>query len=89
VVLQRQRWPRSAIFEWLARTGAIAEAEMYRTFNCGIGMIAVVAAERADQALQLLDAARRTGHADRGSTARHTRRRHRGVMAREKLRLAV
>ncbi|GGC69205.1 phosphoribosylformylglycinamidine cyclo-ligase [Chelatococcus reniformis] len=35
------------VFGWLARTGGIAEGEMLRTFNCGIGMIAVVPRERA------------------------------------------
>jgi phosphoribosylformylglycinamidine cyclo-ligase len=54
VVLQRAAWPRPALFEWLARTGRIEESEMHRTFNCGIGMIAIVASERADEALQLL-----------------------------------
>jgi phosphoribosylformylglycinamidine cyclo-ligase len=54
VVLQRRRWPRSAIFDWLARTGAIDDVEMHRTFNCGIGMVAIVAANRAEQALQVL-----------------------------------
>lgn len=39
--------PVLPIFGWLATTGRIAEAEMLRTFNCGIGMIAVVAARRA------------------------------------------
>jgi phosphoribosylformylglycinamidine cyclo-ligase len=42
------------VFEWLAQTGAIADAEMHRTFNCGIGMVVIVAGERADEALQLL-----------------------------------
>ena len=32
-------WPRPAVFDWLARTGNVAETEMLRTFNCGIGMI--------------------------------------------------
>jgi phosphoribosylformylglycinamidine cyclo-ligase len=54
VVLQRRAWPRPAVFEWLARTGQIEEAEMYRTFNCGIGMVAIVASERADEAVRLL-----------------------------------
>ena len=36
-------WTPPAVFGWLARTGGIAEAEMLRTFNCGIGLIAVVA----------------------------------------------
>jgi phosphoribosylformylglycinamidine cyclo-ligase len=53
--LQRARWPKMAIFDWLARTGAIAPSEMYRTFNCGIGMIAIVDAGRAEAAVQLLN----------------------------------
>ncbi len=36
------------VFGWLAHTGNVAEAEMLRTFNCGIGMVVVVAAEAAD-----------------------------------------
>jgi phosphoribosylformylglycinamidine cyclo-ligase len=54
VVLERKRWPRPAIFEWLARTGGMGATEMHRTFNCGIGMIAVVPSDRVEQALQLL-----------------------------------
>jgi len=54
VVLQRRAWPRSAIFEWLASTGNVADAEMHRTFNCGVGMIVIVASENTDAALRLL-----------------------------------
>jgi phosphoribosylformylglycinamidine cyclo-ligase len=54
VCLQRHRWPRPAVFEWLARTGSIGDADMYRTFNCGIGMVVIVPAERASEALELL-----------------------------------
>jgi phosphoribosylformylglycinamidine cyclo-ligase len=36
------------VFRWLAATGAIAQPEMLRTFNCGVGMIAVVEPARAD-----------------------------------------
>jgi phosphoribosylformylglycinamidine cyclo-ligase len=36
------------VFQWLARTGGIAEAEMLRTFNCGVGMIAIAAKNEAD-----------------------------------------
>lgn len=41
--------PAAPIFGWLSRTGGVAEGEMLRTFNCGIGMIVVAAAERADE----------------------------------------
>jgi phosphoribosylformylglycinamidine cyclo-ligase len=54
VVLQRRCWPQQPVFDWLARTGAMADAEMHRTFNCGIGMVVIVAAERAAEALSLL-----------------------------------
>jgi len=37
------RWPRPAIFDWLQRKGHVADDEMHRTFNCGIGMVAIVA----------------------------------------------
>jgi len=46
--------PFSPLFRWLATTGAVAEAEMLRTFNCGVGMILAVAAERADAVADVL-----------------------------------
>jgi phosphoribosylformylglycinamidine cyclo-ligase len=56
VVLRRSQWPRSAVFDWLARTGNITDAEMHRTFNCGIGMVVIVPAAEAGAALALLGA---------------------------------
>jgi phosphoribosylformylglycinamidine cyclo-ligase len=50
-------FPRPAVFEWLAKEGGIEEAEMRRTFNCGIGMIAAVAAENAEGVVNSLRAA--------------------------------
>ena len=41
--LEARRWPRPKIFDWLKRHGNLEDAEMYRTFNCGIGMALVVA----------------------------------------------
>jgi phosphoribosylformylglycinamidine cyclo-ligase len=52
--LQRGSWHRDPVFEWLAATGSIAPAEMYRTFNCGIGMVVVLPAAHVPAALQLL-----------------------------------
>ena len=47
------RVPFTPVFRWLAVTGGIAEQEMLRTFNCGVGMVAVVvAAEKADAAVE-------------------------------------
>jgi phosphoribosylformylglycinamidine cyclo-ligase len=54
VRLRRNSWPRDAVFEWLARTGNISDAEMHRTFNCGIGMVVIVDAARAEAALRAL-----------------------------------
>jgi phosphoribosylformylglycinamidine cyclo-ligase len=43
------------VFSWLAATGGVAQNEMLRTFNCGIGMIAVVEPEKADQVAAILE----------------------------------
>jgi phosphoribosylformylglycinamidine cyclo-ligase len=56
VILQRRSWARDPVFDWLAAAGKVAPHEMYRTFNCGIGMIVVVTPADADQALALLKA---------------------------------
>jgi phosphoribosylformylglycinamidine cyclo-ligase len=72
VVLQRKSWPRDAVFEWLAAAGSIALSEMYRTFNCGIGMIVVVAPSDADAALGTLRASGETASVI-GQVARGTR----------------
>lgn len=53
-------WALPGVFGWLARTAGMAEAELLKTFNCGIGMIAVVAAERAEALAALLRAAGET-----------------------------
>jgi phosphoribosylformylglycinamidine cyclo-ligase len=45
-----------AVFKWLASTGGVARDEMLRTFNCGVGMIVVVAAEDADRVAASLEA---------------------------------
>jgi phosphoribosylformylglycinamidine cyclo-ligase len=53
-VLDLERVPVLPVFRWLAATGGIAEPEMLRTFNCGIGMVAVVEAESADAVTAVL-----------------------------------
>jgi phosphoribosylformylglycinamidine cyclo-ligase len=55
-------WPAPAVFTWLAAEGGIAEAEMLRTFNCGIGMVVVAAPDRADALAALLAAEGETVH---------------------------
>ena len=47
-------WPLPPVFGWLAEAGGVAEAEMLRAFNCGIGMVAVVAADRAERLTSVL-----------------------------------
>jgi phosphoribosylformylglycinamidine cyclo-ligase len=54
VILERKSWPRQAVFDWLQRQGQVADAEMYRVFNCGIGMTVHVAAANADRAVRIL-----------------------------------
>ncbi len=47
-------WPRPAIFDWLGERGNISEAELYRVFNMGIGLVAVLPAAAADAAIATL-----------------------------------
>ncbi|WP_353981963.1 phosphoribosylformylglycinamidine cyclo-ligase [Salinicola endophyticus] len=44
-------WQRPAVFDWLQQQGNVAEREMYRVLNCGIGMVVVVPAAQADAAI--------------------------------------
>ena len=48
------------LFDWLQREGRVDDAEMHRVFNCGIGMVVVVAAADADAAISRLRAAGET-----------------------------
>ncbi len=54
VILERKAWRREPIFEWLQQQGNVADEEMYRVFNCGIGMTVQVAAGDVDRAVALL-----------------------------------
>ena len=56
-VIDQKRWQRPKLFQWLQQEGNVAEVEMHRVFNCGIGMAVIVAAENAAPALELLNAA--------------------------------
>jgi phosphoribosylformylglycinamidine cyclo-ligase len=49
-------WPLPAVFDWLQREGGVAQPEMWRTFNCGIGFVLVAAAEAASSLEAALDA---------------------------------
>ena len=54
--LQKSAWPRPKLFDWMQAEGNVAENEMHRTFNCGIGMVIVVAAQDAEAAMSELQA---------------------------------
>jgi phosphoribosylformylglycinamidine cyclo-ligase len=53
-------WQQGAVFDWLAAAGRITPDEMRRTFNCGVGMVVVVAPADADAALAALEEAGET-----------------------------
>ncbi|SEF38675.1 phosphoribosylformylglycinamidine cyclo-ligase [Nitrosomonas ureae] len=55
-VLHKNSWEMPPLFHWLQQQGNIAEYEMARVFNCGIGMVIVIAPENADSAIQSLSA---------------------------------
>jgi phosphoribosylformylglycinamidine cyclo-ligase len=59
-IIHTSRWPRPAIFQWLQQQGGVSEPEMWRTFNCGVGLVVCVAAEDAETAQALLRAAGET-----------------------------
>src|SRR5687768_7960821 len=53
--IQKAAWPRPEVFQWLQQTGNVAEEEMWRVFNCGIGMVLVVPRDQAQAAMALLE----------------------------------
>ena len=69
-VVDRSTWQQGAVFDWLAQHGNIADDEMLRTFNCGVGMVVVVDNKDVDTALSTLQAlgenARQIGRVDQG-----------------------
>jgi phosphoribosylformylglycinamidine cyclo-ligase len=52
--IRKASWPRPPVFDWLQHAGDVAEDEMFRVFNCGIGLIIVVAADKVQMAKMLL-----------------------------------
>ena len=52
--LDTASWDEPELFRWLARAGNVERREMYRTFNCGIGMVVCVPQEDADRAVAFL-----------------------------------
>lgn len=58
--IDSKSWDLPPLFKWLQAQGNIADLEMYKTFNCGIGMAVIVGKEHADAALTLLQEAGET-----------------------------
>jgi phosphoribosylformylglycinamidine cyclo-ligase len=56
-VLNRDAWTMPPLFTWLQQHGGVADAEMHRVFNCGIGMVVIVSKENASAAMAHLQAA--------------------------------
>ncbi len=56
-VIDTRSWEWPAVFRWLQQAGGIETGEMYRTFNCGVGMVLVIAPEEAETLLEDLAAA--------------------------------
>ena len=70
-VLDATRWPLPPVFRWLAKTGRVAPEELARTFNCGLGMIAVVSPDKSPAVSDILVGAGETvfevGHVENSS----------------------
>ena len=52
--IDAQSWPLPKLFQWLQQAGNVEQQEMYRTFNCGIGMAVIMPAEQAEAAQSFL-----------------------------------
>jgi phosphoribosylformylglycinamidine cyclo-ligase len=59
-VLQKDSWTMPPLFSWMQKEGGVLDTEMYRTFNCGIGMAVIVSAGDAEAAMRQLEAAGET-----------------------------
>ncbi|RLM27838.1 phosphoribosylformylglycinamidine cyclo-ligase [Brenneria alni] len=73
--IDESSWQWPAVFDWLQQAGNVSRHEMYRTFNCGVGMIIALPAAQADEAVALLNGSGETAwkigiinHTDTGDT---------------------
>jgi phosphoribosylformylglycinamidine cyclo-ligase len=55
-VLHRDAWQMPSLFQWLQEKGQVADLEMHRVFNCGIGLVVVVPSHAVSQAIEALKA---------------------------------
>jgi phosphoribosylformylglycinamidine cyclo-ligase len=72
-ILDQKSWPLPPLFQWLQEEGQVADAEMHRVFNCGIGMVVIVEAADADRATEIL-----SQHGDTSYQIGHIELRHAG-----------
>lgn len=56
-VIDVNSWKMPEVFRWIQKLGNVEDREMYRTLNCGVGMVVCVPSDRADEALEILKAA--------------------------------
>ncbi|WP_367680246.1 phosphoribosylformylglycinamidine cyclo-ligase [Candidatus Fukatsuia anoeciicola] len=54
VIIDETSWQWPSIFNWLQQTGNVSRYEMYRTFNCGVGMMIALPEKQVNQAIKLL-----------------------------------
>ncbi|MCG6937455.1 MAG: phosphoribosylformylglycinamidine cyclo-ligase [Gammaproteobacteria bacterium] len=54
-VIHRENWQMPEVFSWLQQNGNVAINEMYRTFNCGVGMVLISNADEADDIISALN----------------------------------
>jgi phosphoribosylformylglycinamidine cyclo-ligase len=59
-VIRKSAWTLPPLFQWLQAQGQVADEEMHRVFNCGIGMVVIVAAADAAKATEMLQASGET-----------------------------
>jgi phosphoribosylformylglycinamidine cyclo-ligase len=55
-VIDTNSWQWPDVFKWLQENGNVKTSEMFRTFNCGVGMIIALPEDKADSAIALLNA---------------------------------
>jgi phosphoribosylformylglycinamidine cyclo-ligase len=67
IYIEADSWPVLPIFTWLAAAGNVAPAEMFNTFNMGIGFVVIVPVEEANAAMAHFPTACRIGHVIDGS----------------------
>jgi phosphoribosylformylglycinamidine cyclo-ligase len=58
--LDRRAWRRPPLFDWLQRQGNVADQEMFRVFNCGVGMAVIVSPAQVKDAIESLQSAGET-----------------------------